>query len=144
MVSEINLLLRAGLSTRMAWQKIVRQYEEKIARKEGRKDYLHEEMKITLNELKSGTSEETAYRLFANRTKNHNYVRLTNLLIQNQKQGIAGIQAALENEVTTALEERKNNAIRKGEKAGTKLLFPMVVMLGVVIVLLVVPAFMSF
>lgn len=43
-----------------------------------------------------------------------------------------------------ALEERKNMALRLGEEAGTKLLIPMFLMLGIVIVVLIVPAFMSF
>ena len=40
--------------------------------------------------------------------------------------------------------ERKNNARKLGEKAGTKLLFPMILMLGIVMVILMVPAFLAF
>ena len=38
---------------------------------------------------------------------------------------------------------RRENAKRVGEEAGTKLLFPMIVLLGVVMFIVIVPAFMS-
>jgi len=34
--------------------------------------------------------------------------------------------------------------VRLGEEAGTKLLFPMIMLFGIVIVICVVPAFLSF
>ena len=42
------------------------------------------------------------------------------------------------------MEERRNLAKKLGEQAGTKLLFPMMLMLLVVMVILMVPAMMSF
>ena len=50
----------------------------------------------------------------------------------------------LREEMSSALEERKTEALRLGELAGTRLLFPMLMMLGVVIISLVIPAFISF
>ena len=41
-------------------------------------------------------------------------------------------------------EERKNQIKRKGEEAGTKLLFPMMLMLGMVMILVIVPACFAF
>ncbi len=38
---------------------------------------------------------------------------------------------------------RRENAKRIGEEAGTKLLFPMVVLLGVMMFIIIIPAFMS-
>ena len=71
-------------------------------------------------------------------------MKLGNLLEQNLKQGTSGLNQKLEEEMIHALEERKNMALRLGEEAGTKLLIPMFLMLGIVIVVLIVPAFMSF
>ena len=42
-----------------------------------------------------------------------------------------------------AFEQRKNRARQIGEKAGTKLLFPMLIMLVLVLVIIMVPAFWS-
>ena len=47
-------------------------------------------------------------------------------------------------EEQAALQARKELARKKGEEAGTRLLFPMIVLLGVVMVIVVLPAVMSF
>ena len=43
-----------------------------------------------------------------------------------------------------AFEERKNMAKKYGEEAGTKMLFPMIVMLVVVMGIIMLPAVMAF
>ena len=45
--------------------------------------------------------------------------------------------------MSAALEERRRQARAEGEKAGTRLLLPMGIMLLVVLILMVVPAFLS-
>ena len=50
----------------------------------------------------------------------------------------------LEKSAERALTERKTNALRRGEIAGTKMLFPMILMLGVVLVTVAAPAFLAF
>ena len=46
-------------------------------------------------------------------------------------------------EAIQAFEERKAKARRLGEEAGTKLLLPMFLMLAIVLVIVIVPAFLS-
>ena len=43
-----------------------------------------------------------------------------------------------------AFEERKRAAKKYGEEAGTKLLFPMMIMLAIVMMILIVPAMSAF
>lgn len=50
----------------------------------------------------------------------------------------------LREEVGEAFAQRKALARKRGEEAGTKLLLPMIMMLGIVLIIIVVPAFMSF
>ena len=76
--------------------------------------------------------------------KSHCYIKLGSLLAQNIRKGGEGFMVALRAEVTEAFLERKARARRAGEEAGTKLLLPMGMMLCVVLVVIVVPAFMSF
>ena len=40
--------------------------------------------------------------------------------------------------------DKTNNIQKKGEEMGTKLLFPMILMLGIVMVFILVPALLSF
>ena len=49
----------------------------------------------------------------------------------------------LEQENLMAFEMRKNQVKREGEEASVKLLFPMMGMLGIVIVILILPAMMT-
>ena len=141
-LGKFRSLLTAGMTSRSAWEKIAADYLKRRER-DGRK-YVYEEMLISVNQLRSGVSEREAYTDFGRRTGQHRYVRFTGLLSQNLRQGIAGLTGALDTELHAALEERKNLSIRKGEEAGTKLLFPMMVMLGVIVICIAVPAFMSF
>ena len=46
-------------------------------------------------------------------------------------------------EVKEAFSLHKSNVLSSGEKNGTKMLFPMILMLVVVLVILMVPAFLS-
>lgn len=45
--------------------------------------------------------------------------------------------------MVSAFEQRKNLAKKLGEEAGTKLLLPLFLMLGVVMIMIVVPAFLA-
>ena len=72
------------------------------------------------------------------------YQKLAALLEQNMRTGTRGMRQLLEEEMALALEQRKDLAKRQGEEAGTKLLLPLFIMLGIVMVMIVVPAWMSF
>ena len=50
----------------------------------------------------------------------------------------------MEEEMRQAFEDRKSMARKLGEEAGTKLLLPMGMMLMIVMVIVIVPAFLSF
>jgi hypothetical protein len=66
------------------------------------------------------------------------------LFVQQLQKGSLGLQDALHQEAERANEERKNQIKKQGEEAGTKLLFPMMLMLGMVMLLIMVPAGLSF
>jgi hypothetical protein len=91
----------------------------------------------------AGTSETQAYKEMGRRCGVHAYIKLCSFLSQNINKGNANIFDLLREETREAFEERKAIARRNGEEAGTKLLGPMVMMLTVVLVIVIVPAFMS-
>lgn len=140
-VSKLTLLMGAGMTISLAWERIVKDYEVKSAK--GRKRFAFEEMKLANTKIKSGVSEGIAYREFGKRCSLQPYLKLAGLLEQNLIKGTRELRQLLEGEVREAFENRKSLAKIKGEEAGTKLLFPMVIMLGIVIIIIVVPAFMS-
>jgi len=57
---------------------------------------------------------------------------------------LKNLRSLLDEEVASAYEERRNLAKRQGEEAATKLLLPLFMMLGIVMVIVAVPAFLSF
>ena len=54
--------------------------------------------------------------------------------------GARNLLAMLELEMEDAFEQRKTTARRLGEEAGTKLLLPLFIMLGIVMIIVIVPA----
>ncbi|MBR5420499.1 MAG: hypothetical protein IK115_05055 [Lachnospiraceae bacterium] len=138
LVSKLSLYIGAGMSTRVAWRKLCEEY-----RKKGIKRYVYDEMILTVREMERGCSELVAYRNFAKRCRLQKFVKLVSLLEQNTKLGAAGFLSTLRTESSEALQERKTIARRLGEEAGTKLLLPMILMLAIVMVVIIVPAFVS-
>ena len=112
---------------------------------EGRKTKraAYEEMRQTCHQLQSGMTESEAYREFGRRCRLQPYLKLSGLLEQNRKTGTKNMKTLLQAEMADALEQRKNLARRLGEEAGTKLLLPMFLMLAIVLVIVIVPAFLS-
>lgn len=65
------------------------------------------------------------------------------MLSQNLRKGTKGLSELLQREAAGAFEERKTAARKVGEETSTKLLGPMFLMLGVVLMIIVVPAFLT-
>ena len=105
--------------------------------------FAYEELTACVNRISAGTPETQAYKELGKNCGIHSYVKMCSFLTQNINKGNANIFELLKEETKEAFEERKAIARRTGEEAGTKLLGPMVMMLSVVLVIVIVPAFMS-
>ena len=143
-VSRLSLFFSAGMTIRGAFEKTASDYEIRKNSKKTGKRYAFEEMLIAVREMKGGVPEAQAYQNFGLRSGVRRYSKLGTLLSQNLQKGNAGLKEALETESRDAFEDRKAEARRVGEEAGTKLLLPMGIMLSVVMIIVVLPAFMSF
>lgn len=142
LVSKLALLLGAGMTVPNAWQRIVTDYSKKKL-SETKKRYAYEEMLFTANEWKNGVFQQDALEGFGRRCRTPCYSKLTTLLTQNVKSGSVNLALLLQQEASMAFEERKHLARRQGEKAGTKLLVPMMLLLGIVMIIIIVPTFLS-
>lgn len=141
MVNKFTLFLGAGMTARRAWCQVAEDYEKQ--KQENGKREVYEEMLYTMHEMKGGTSEGLCYERFGEHCGLPVYRKFGVLLSQNLKKGTKGLAVLLKQEADNAFEERKSLAKRLGEEAGTKLLIPMFLMLAVVLVMVVVPAFFS-
>lgn len=142
---KLTMLLGAGLSMKGAFSRISEEYLRSRAHDRKRRiSYVYEEITCACREMQSGIPEAQAYERFGRRCQLPEYIRLGSVLSQNLRKGAKGLTALLESEAESSLNERKNHARKIGEQAGTKLLLPMMLMLGIVLVILMVPAFLSF
>lgn len=141
MVSKFTLYLGAGMTVRKTWYRICEDYEGQKEAK-GRRE-LYEEMIYTMHEIQGGSSEGECYERFGERCGLPAYKKFSSMLSQNLKKGTKGLTSLLNQESDHAFEDRKNFAKQLGEEAGTKMLIPMFLMLAVVLVMIVVPAFFS-
>lgn len=143
LISKLMLYLGAGMTIRNAFQRIAHYYN-KEKQETGKLHYVYEEMLLICHELDSGISEAAAYEHFGKKCRLPQYTKLSNILIQNLKKGSNSILNALRQEAENAFEERKSIARKLGEEAGTKLLLPMMLMFGIVMILIMIPAYFSF
>ncbi len=139
-VSSLALLIGAGMTVPNAWNKIAKDYKNR--REEcGQKRFAYEEMLLTVYEMDSGVIQTMAYERFGRRCRNSDYNKLSTMLSQNIRKGAANLPILLKEEAANAFEERKHGARKQGEKAGTKLLIPMMMLLGITMIIIMVPAF---
>lgn len=133
-LARLTLLAQTGMPIRQIFARLSKE-------KEG---VVYEEVRRTFREMESGMTQTEALERFGKRTRLPQYKKCAALLTQNIRRGTGELIAALGQESGNAFEEQKAAARRKAEEAQTKLLFPMLLMLGVVMILILVPAWLSF
>lgn len=137
-VSKLALLTGTGMSVTGAIRRI---YTDK---KNKKGDPLYEELGIFVRELDNGMLEEYALEEFGKRSGLIQYRKFCTLLSINMKKGSLNLKTMLENEAEEAFTNHQLQIKKMGEEAGTKLLLPMIMMLGVVVVIIMIPAFMTY
>lgn len=140
-VNKLALYMGAGMTIRNAFFKMGEDYKKQSDR---RKRYVYEEIVMVCYELQSGRSEAEAYDHLGKRCQVQAYMKLSALLSQNIRKGSNDLLQMLRQEADNAFAERKGLAKKLGEEAGTKLLLPMMMMLCIVMVIIMIPAYFSF
>ena len=131
---QLALYIGAGMTVKAAFTRIADDAPEKSG------EFIFEEMKIACLEMKQGISETQVYERFGKRTGLSEYIKLSGLLSQNLKRGNPGFTGRLKEEAYGSMHERVLESRKAGEKAQTKLLAPMMMMLAVVMVMIMMPA----
>ena len=140
-INKFNLYIGAGMTVRKAWFCIAGDYEREKSRTGKKQAY--EEMIYTMHQIQGGTAEGEAYEKYGVRCGIPVYRKFGTMISQNLRKGSKGLSDLLKREAQEAFEERKNQAKKQGEEAGTKLMIPMFMMLAIVFVIVIVPAFFS-
>ncbi len=142
-VGKLTLYMEAGMPAKGALFRIAQDYRRK-KENENYWDYLYEEIQYVCFQMQNGMGEMQGYELLGNRCELPPYRKLAALLQSHTEKGLGTIMESLREESRKANEEKRNLVKRKGEEAGTKLLFPMILLLGIVMVLILIPAFFTF
>ena len=143
-VNQLVLYLGAGMNLKAAFQIISEEYQEDYQTGKIKFRYAYQELYVMMNQLGTGISEKTAYEDYAKRIGENCYLRFMTLVVQNLQKGAAGLLKALEEEEEAAFMKRLEQAKKLGEEAGTKLLFPMLILLIVVMAMIMMPAVFQF
>lgn len=133
MLSKMTLLVNSGMVVREAWKKTA----------ESGNRALNKEMLLTVKEMDNGVAEVDAYRNFAERCAIKEIRRFSSTMIQNMQKGNAEIAYFLKEMSDEMWEEKKHLVKRKGEAANSKLLIPTTMIFIGILVLVMVPIFMS-
>lgn len=141
-LNKFVLYMGAGMTVRGSFIKIALDYQSHEADKPENAAY--EEMLYSCNELSAGISEGLVYERFGRRSGLQEYARFATMLSQNLKKGNSALLSRLREESEKAQIENLQYRKKLGEEAETKLLVPMIMMMGIVMLLVMIPAFSSF
>jgi hypothetical protein len=139
MVSRLSILLSAGLTIPAAWERLAADYNRELEQGGDPRDGF-EELRLTALELSNTGYSGQLFRDFGRRCGSYHYMKLADILEQSMQKGTVQLTVFMEQEAIQAFELRKMQAAKTGEEAGTKLLLPMMMMFGLVIAMVVVPA----
>lgn len=139
-LNKFVLYMGAGMTVRGSFFKIAMDYQKNSS------VILpaYEEMLYSCHELNAGMSEGLVYERFGKRSGLQEYARFAAMLGQNLKKGNSGLLGRLREESDKAMLEDLQFRKKIGEEAETKLLIPMIMMLGIVMLLVMIPAFTAF
>lgn len=139
-VMKCAMLVGAGLTPRQAFERLGKVYKENSSAKNS----LYEEILVTNRELENRIAERRVYESFGRRCGIRETEKLGSMLSRNLTKGTEGLKNALREEAKEAMEIEKERIRKQGETAGTKLLFPMLILLLIVMVIIMIPAFSTF
>lgn len=143
-VTQLALLLQAGMTTRQAWNRIASQYSFKRKANLVAPKPVYEAV-VRMNRIfMEGESERVAYLQFLEVVTAPCYRKLMRILLGNLEKGTQGIAIRLQDESRQAFEKKILYAKKLGEEASTKMLAPLMLMLLVVMGMMMLPALMEF
>ena len=136
-VESLSLYISAGINLQMALQFCARDY---VKRKE-EDNVLRIALVQYQKDIKNGVGFWEAIQRLVITADDVEYRKLAGLLNQGMLNGSQGLAILLEKEVIKVREEKRRQSKVTGERISTALLAPMMLQLGVVIALIMIPAF---
>lgn len=130
-VSKLALLTNAGMIMREAWEEVAYTGDTNI----------YVEMQKAVVEMQNGVSEIDALYNFGARCIIPEIKKFTSTIIQGIIKGNSELTAMLQEQSKEVWAIKRQNVKRKGEKAASMLLLPMVIMFAGILIMVVIPIF---
>ncbi len=128
-VSTIALLVNSGMILREAWREVSLSAETE----------LYMEMRKVNEEMDNGVSEIDALYNFAGRCVTPEIKKFTSFIVQGLEKGNKDLAVALRNQTDELWELKKQNTLKRGELASSKLMIPLMIMFIGVLVMVMGP-----
>lgn len=128
-VSTIALLVNSGMILREAWREVSMSDDTEL--------YL--EMRKVNEEIDNGVSEVDALYNFANRCVTPEIKKFTSFIVQGLEKGSRDLANALRNQTDEMWELKKQNILRRGELASSKLMIPLMIMFVGILIMIMGP-----
>lgn len=133
-LSQMSLLLNAGMPLR-----------EVMRRLSVRKDTLfYQELRTMVTMIDNGDSEYDAMRQFADRCGVPEIRKFSLMVMQNISRGSEGMADSLKEMSDEIWNDRKNHVRQLGEKVSARLLIPIMMIFGGILIMVIVPSLSSF
>lgn len=128
-VSTIALLVNSGMTLREAWREVSLSDETE----------LYVQMRKVNDDMDNGIAEIDALYNFAERCVSPEIKKFTSFIVQGLEKGSKDLAYALRNQTDEMWQLKKQNTLKQGELASSKLLIPLLVMFGGVLVMIIGP-----
>lgn len=142
-VNKLSLLLGSGMTVLNAFARMNRMYEKVPPGKREKYFPAYAALHRMLVDIENGKSQQKAYQSFGEYCKLQPYRKLVSLLLSCRQMGNRKLTERLNEEADRVFSERKHMARKLGEEAGTKMLFPMMLMMLLVMGIILIPAVLS-
>lgn len=142
--SKLSLFFGAGMTVYGACEKIIKGYMMEKEKRSGFTRPAYECLSDSMNLIENGASEPEGYTRFGDKCGIREYKKLGAYLSDHVRKGTGDLGRLLREETRESFLTRKALVKSKAQEAGTRMLFPMVLMLGVVMAIVLIPSMMSF
>lgn len=143
-VHLLTLYMGAGLSFFSAIRRIGYSYRKQRESDTKCPRYAFEKILLMEQQMNNGISQREACQNWGMQFKADMYQKLSLILIQSFTKGSKEATMLMEAEEREAFRKRVHRAKEEGEEAATRLLFPMILLLGQVMLLVMYPALIRF
>ena len=130
-VSNLALLINAGMILREAWEQVAYSGE----------GVFYKEMQKVVEDLNNGIGESEAFHAFGSRCVIAEAKKFSSTIAQGIQKGNSELAKALQQQSAEVWEQKKQIVKRKGEKAANSLMIPVFLMFGGILIMVIVPIF---